>query len=64
MVYIADIDNMRERPTWTGHEFFDGIRSETLWNKIKAAGQRAGGPAFVRSDQNPGIGSAEEPDVS
>jgi|SRR5882724_4123560 len=22
--------------TWDGHEFFDKIRSDTLWNKIKA----------------------------
>jgi hypothetical protein len=22
--------------TWEGHELFDKIRSETIWNKIKA----------------------------
>jgi len=23
--------------TWDGHELFDKIRSETLWNKVKSA---------------------------
>jgi hypothetical protein len=30
--------------TWEGHELFDKIRSETLWNKIKTAARERAVP--------------------
>ncbi|MFM5147324.1 DUF2513 domain-containing protein [Aeromonas rivipollensis] len=29
-------DFVAERLTWSGHEFLDAIRNDTLWNKTKA----------------------------
>lgn len=28
--------------TWAGHEFLDGIRKDTVWNKVKARAREAG----------------------
>ena len=32
-----------ERLTWSGHEFADSVRSDTVWNKVKAKVNEAAG---------------------
>lgn len=49
--------------TWDGHELFDKIRSETIWNKIKA-GARERCPTFIRGRQNLGRRSTQKPDMT
>jgi DNA-binding transcriptional ArsR family regulator len=54
-----DIHFDLERLTWTGHEFLDAIRSETIWSKTKKTISEKGGSMTYELIKSVAIGLAK-----